>query len=283
MQVSSSIGGGGSDLDGVLYDVIEAAGLASNVGSGATNYPAQARTLRMGGADASVDVGASAFWSPDGVNGLSGAYPIGTQVAAGNTTFDPRGALGRRYSHYGMPVPIGYRPSLITGGLSSLPFNYQATLECVVRKTGVLGAGSQFFFGFENLSPGNIFLGSQGALGWGISSGDASPNFTVNYIRNDPTLGGAYSGAFNTAITPVDTVTRALRLEWRVTWGTIWVAEIFIDGELILSFTDTDANWINLNQCNGTGQMFAYPTLYAGANDLAGPYYSRATVRLVAI
>lgn len=278
MRISNAKPGGGSDLDGVLYEVMETAALPSYAGTATTGASESARAVRMGGQDAGTAIGASAFWQPDGLGGVDGAFPIAQQVAAGNATFNPSAEPGRTYRHRGMPIPIGYDPSQVPGGLAQLPFAYQAECEVLVRKVGTTGGINQFFFGFENPNASSMFLNAQGSLGFGALCVDGGTDFIAIYRRGDATAGNPGS---NLPLSPTIPITTAPRLlKWRVTWGRSWIAEFFVDGSLVYSLDWATLAFSNLNQCNQTAQQYATPVIYAGANRVS-MYYSRATVRLV--
>lgn len=280
MNIGNARGGaGGGDLEGVVSDIVESFGLAYNGGSGSGSAVQPARSTRIGGIDAMTQLGSAAFWQPDGLGGIYGAYALASQVQAGNASVDPRGENGRAYRHYATAIPLGWRPSLVTGGLAALPFNYQADIETVVRKASNAGAADVWTFGFENPNLSSIFLNAQGSMGFLLFAPGNSSLAASVYCRADGSI--APSGFSLPLPSAIDVGTAPVRLRWRVTWGTVWVAELFVNGSLVFSLTDADMNYQNLDQCTSTAQLWGYPVIYAGSNPIAGPYYSRATVRLV--
>lgn len=276
---ANAVPGGGGDLDAVLYEAYEAQMLPWQVGSGSSSSPQVARFERIGGIDASANIGQSSFWRADGTGGVANRYPVATQVQGGNTYTDPLFPAGYVLYHDQAPIPLTWDPSQVVGGLDALPFAYQLDIEVLMRKAGTNVGSGVWFFGFENQNSGSMFSASQGSLGFGVFCSSTATTATLLYARVDATTGVA--GINLPMDTPIDVTSAPVLLRWRVTWGKSWAATLYANDVAVASVARSDLNFVNLNQMTGTTQFTGYPKIYTGTNDIAGPYYSHARLALV--
>lgn len=270
----------------LLYLCEESTGLAYNLGTTFSYGPPMVRAVKYGGVSASANDGLAAFWGPDGTGQLSGAYPVTAQLLAGNTRIAPRGDPtapgGRVYRHPALQVPIGYDGEVTAepNGLSALPYALQASCTTVVAKQGSAGI-YQFAFGFENSNAGNFWSNSQGAIGFFVTSPGASGALDRVNLRGSANIGPQIQDIL--LPTPIDISTRPVKLEWRVTWGRTWTAELFVDDALIFGVDPALMAYADLNLLIGPDGYMAVPHLYQGDSIIRGPYYSRAEVRRIAL